>query len=61
MSGITAMVGIWSCGKRVYILRKHPGISLLDSNERGKGTDNVEEKNGEDEGVDRDDDKSSVV
>ena len=41
---IHSMVGIWPYKSRVYILRKHPGLSLLSEEECGKEQEEAEEE-----------------
>ena len=40
VSKITSLVGIWCYQKWVYILRKHPGLALLNVEESGIGGEN---------------------
>ncbi|KAI0062672.1 hypothetical protein BV25DRAFT_1803365 [Artomyces pyxidatus] len=48
-SKIYSLIGIW-CGKKVYILRKHPGLDLLSSTDKqGDGDDNDDEDDIDDE------------
>ena len=34
-SSLTKLVGVWECGPRVHILRKHAGLEMLDVEEEG--------------------------
>ena len=34
-SAIVSLIGIWTYGDHVHILRKHPGLNLLTSDESG--------------------------
>ena len=43
-STIHSIVGIWPYESRVYILRKHPGLSLLSEEECGKEQEEVEKE-----------------
>lgn len=36
VTAIHSIVGIWSGDKWVYVLRKHPGLNLLNDEESGK-------------------------
>jgi hypothetical protein len=56
ISAVKAVVGIWSYQQRVYVLRKHPGLSLLNAEEserseeeNNEGEVEVEGENGEEE------------
>lgn len=54
VSKITSIVGIWCSEKWVYILRKHPGLSLLNGEESEKSDEDEIEKEKEDEDEDED-------
>ena len=43
VSKVTSIVGIWCHKKFVYILRKHPGLTLLNVEETGKGDEDEDE------------------
>ena len=44
VSDIHSLVGIWSYESRVYVLRKHPGLNLLNEEESGREMANTEEE-----------------
>jgi hypothetical protein len=44
VSKITSIVGIWCSEKWVYILRKHPGLSLLNVEESEKSDEDEMKK-----------------
>jgi Transposase family tnp2 len=43
VSSLVNLIGIWSSGERVYVLRKHPGLLWLSDEERGVRNDEEEE------------------
>ena len=43
VSAIHSVIGIWSSQKKVYILRKHPGLALLSAEEAEKSDANEQE------------------
>ena len=51
VSGIHSVVGIWSGQKNVYILRKHPGLSLLSPEELGDSNTNEQQEDENEDGI----------
>jgi len=47
VSAIHSVIGIWSSPKRVYILRKHPGLSLLSAEEAENDANEHEDEDDE--------------
>jgi hypothetical protein len=43
------IIGIWANGERVYILRKHPGLEMLNVEESGQSVDNENKETEEEE------------
>jgi len=39
VTAIDSIVGVWNYNERVYILRKHPGLTMLNAEETGKESD----------------------
>lgn len=44
VSALQNIIGIWVSGEKVYILRKHPGLDMLNMEECGQSANNEEEE-----------------
>jgi hypothetical protein len=43
-NAVQSIIGIWTMKERVYILRKHPGLEMLNVEESGQSVDNEDKE-----------------